>query len=429
MVLRTKKAIIDVLISHKCNNCESIFLVFQNVSDDIRKNNKKWMAAMRSNQDKMNDYKTRKKNENDQTYNKKKLFPPKPPSRKLLHKIISGYCNETSPVMFQEAGCAVCGRLTPIKDLCIKLKDMEFNKSLLASNGCTRQVRNNSKDNIEEIEGTVLAPLCDSVCRSCKIQLEDGKTPKMALANGLWLGDIPPELQNLTYMERLMIAKVRHSFCVVKADSRRYKLKANVICFSNPIAKVYRELPPSKQDIDEMIAFQFTGLCQPTPEDLKRTPLFARLHKVRIALEWLQLNHADYVDVTISNENINSYKDDEGVFVSCDYEKVDSETIDPLTTSVHGNDIFEGTSEGPCPFMVHGLTGEQFSNMNKTQVKAAALKHLKSNGKILYIGHNEKPQDTFYNPELFPSMFPHLFPFGLGGIQNSRHIVSDDKLK
>ena len=116
------------------------------------------------------------------------------------------------------------------------------------------------------------------------------------------------------------------------------------------------------------------------------------------------------------------YQEEEGVFVSCDYEKVDSEEVDPLTTSVHGNDTFEGTTEGPCPFMVHELTGEQFSSMNKTQMKAAALKHLKSNGKVLYISHAEKPQDTFYNPRLFPSMFPHLFPFGLGGIQNTRHV-------
>src|SRR5215468_12144420 len=104
-------------------------------------------------------------------------------------------------------------------------------------------------------------------------------------------------------MERLMIAKVRHSFCLVKADSFRYKLRANVICFSNPVSKVYNVLPPSKQELDEMIAFQFAGPCKPTPDDLRRTPLFVRLSKVTQALQWLRLNHIDYSDICISEEN------------------------------------------------------------------------------------------------------------------------------
>jgi hypothetical protein len=41
-------------------------------------------------------------------------FPPSPPSKRLMHKIISGFCNDTHPSKFEEAGCAVCGQLVVI---------------------------------------------------------------------------------------------------------------------------------------------------------------------------------------------------------------------------------------------------------------------------------------------------------------------------
>ncbi|KAF9470202.1 hypothetical protein BDN70DRAFT_821644, partial [Pholiota conissans] len=34
-------------------------------------------------------------------------FPPAPPSLNLIHRIITDYCQDTTPSAFQEAGCAV----------------------------------------------------------------------------------------------------------------------------------------------------------------------------------------------------------------------------------------------------------------------------------------------------------------------------------
>lgn len=50
-------------------------------------------------------------------------FPPKLSNDRLLHKIITGFCNDTHPSQFEESGCAVCGRLTPMKNL-VLLKDI-----------------------------------------------------------------------------------------------------------------------------------------------------------------------------------------------------------------------------------------------------------------------------------------------------------------
>ena len=44
-------------------------------------------------------------------------FPPDPPSNLLIESIIKGFCNDTTPRNFIEAGCAVCGRLSLIANM------------------------------------------------------------------------------------------------------------------------------------------------------------------------------------------------------------------------------------------------------------------------------------------------------------------------
>ena len=195
-------------------------------------------------------------------------------------------------------------------------------------------------------------------------------------------------------------------------------MKANVVCFSNPIPKVYNILPPAIDELDEMIAFMYMGPCRPTSEDLKRTPLLVRLNKVRKALDWLKLNHIDYQDLVISEDNMASYMSkDNNMPVGYDYEELYTNK-DGLSTAVNEDD---GTVEGPCPF-VHGLTGDQFANMSSKDKRAAALEHFhKGQKNVLFIGQDKAPQQTFNNPQLFPQMFPHLFLYGYGGVQNRLH--------
>src|SRR6202790_1635234 len=81
----------------------------------------------------------------------------------------------------------------------------------------------------------------------------------------------------------------------------------------------------------------------------------------------------------------------------------------------------DGTSEGPCPFIVHGLTGEEFSTKTMKTIKAIALQHLTSEGKMGAMGHPQPPESIHGNLQLFPSMFPWLFPYGLGGIGQCEH--------
>jgi hypothetical protein len=99
---------------------------------------------------------------------------------------------------------------------------------------------------------------------------------------------------------------------------------------------------------------------------------------------------------------------EEGPPVVVDYHP-SSSNKNPESTSVHDMEE-DGTTEGPCPFIVHGLTGEEISTKTMKTIKTIALLHLTSDGKILAIGHAETPESIYENPQLFPSMLPWLFP-------------------
>ena len=62
--------------------------------------------------------------------------------------------------------------------------------------------------------------------------------------------------------------------------------------------------------MDELLAFIFTGPCQPTEDDFHRTPLLVCHNKVARALEWLKLNHRYYSDLEISYNNLACYPED-----------------------------------------------------------------------------------------------------------------------
>jgi hypothetical protein len=350
----------------------------------------------------------------DKKYNKS--FPPPPPSQQLQHMIISNACDDMDPRQFVESGCAVCGRLTPLRNL-HKLVQSGSNLSILDEQGITRQERFYSTDPIKNLDGPAIEHSLDSICISCHTTIGKGKIPIMALANGKWIGEIPAELSCLSFAEQLLIARVRHNRCIVRVSSGMHKMRANAITFTNPIPKVYNILPPPLEDLDEVLAFIYTGPCKPTEADFARTPLLVRQNQVKVALDWLKLNHSDYYDLEISQKNLNQYPEC-GAPVVVDYRKSFSNK-NLESTAVNDSEEEDGTEAGKCPFVVHGLTGEEYTTKSLKALKAIALKHLTSNRKILAIGHEAQPESIYDNPQLFPQMLPWLFPYGLGGIGNT----------
>ena len=136
-----------------------------------------------------------------------------------------------------------------------------------------------------------------------------------------------------------------------------HKIIVNAVTFEHPMQKIYTVLPPPIEEMDEVLAFIFTGPCQPTEDDFRRIPLLVHQNKVAKALEWLKLNHRDYADLEISHKNLESYPEDSPPVV-INYRHSATNKI-PEATSVHDLELEHDTEEGMCPFTVHTLTSEK----------------------------------------------------------------------
>ena len=76
---------------------------------------------------------------------------------------------------------------------------------------------------------------CHYICKPCKNAVSCGKVPKFALARGLWIGKVPDELQDLSFAEQLLIARVRHNQCIFRVAKRMHKMIANAVTFEKNI--------------------------------------------------------------------------------------------------------------------------------------------------------------------------------------------------
>ena len=276
------------------------------------------------------------------------------------------------------------------------LEDIDL--SFLHQDGITRKERLNPSDPIADLDEPILDYNFDSICNKCYKSMTKKKIPIPALANGKWIGDVPTELSDLSYAEQMLVARIRHNHCIVRVSSGMHKMQANAITFANPTSKIYDKLPPHSSELDEVLAFIYTGPCKPTQSDFERTLMLVRQNKVANTLKWLILNHSDYYDVELSAKNLASYSDNVPPVV-VDYRH--SPRI-KIQTAVNDMDLEYGTETGKCPFVVHGITGEQYSNKTTKTLKAIALGHLTSNGRKLAIGHEKDPQSIYINPQLYP---------------------------
>jgi hypothetical protein len=204
------------------------------------------------------------------------------------------------------------------------------------------------------------------------------------------MGEIPEVLSDLRFVEKLLVARIYHNCCFVRVASGLRKMTSHVVAFESPVPKVYTALPPPIDDLDEVLAILFTGPCKPTEKDFARTPLLVRQNHVAKALECLKLNHSDYQDLDISYDNLAQYPED-GPPVSIEYRHATTNKV-AEGTSVFDDETEDGAENGDCPFVVHGLTGEDLDTKSVNCLKAIALRHLNSGGKVLAVGHGSKPE-------------------------------------
>ncbi|KAJ6582162.1 hypothetical protein B0H19DRAFT_1207673 [Mycena capillaripes] len=166
---------------------------------------------------------------------------------------------------------------------------------------------------------------------------------------------------------------------------------SHIIVYPQRPSAIARTLPPFLEDILTPVCVVFLGSKPPAAEWLKTkaTPLVVRVKINTNAVDQLP-------EESILPFHIQHIVPDAGIDVTTsDYVPGSNcSRFDVVVTDVDGS------------AHLHGLC-------------LAALNYMKKAGSnYIVIPHNPKPVNEFNNPHMFPVMYPTLFPYGLGGLEN-----------
>lgn len=92
----------------------------------------------------------------------------------------------------------------------------------------------------------------------------------------------------------------------------------------------------------------------------------------------------------------------------------------PERTITFDQEVDDRVKQGSCPFVVHSITGEQMLPKTVPALKGIALRHWNNEEAALAVGHSVEMQSIYNNPNLYPLIFPWLFPYGYGGIGTTK---------
>ncbi|CAF4565316.1 unnamed protein product, partial [Rotaria magnacalcarata] len=278
------------------------------------------------------------------------------------------------------------------------------------------------------------------LCNKCHEDLSSNKLPALSLSNLMWIGDVPQELQDLTLPEQKLIALYRHSSCVIKLcgitgdpSLAQSALKGNVITFPQNLSDIVKHLPLSPNELPDIIKIIFVGKTIPS-KDQVRSILTVRRERIRTALIWLHTNNILYKDIHIDHLLIDGFPLND--IPDCLWNTMsflkDIETSDVERSGYVDNDINpdELCLNGVVPLNMSALIDTSTTTISSNDVRH----HLKLrtnitdeitnlNDNIYLVPHEQSPVNEYFNTTFLPGLYPTLFPFGLGGVENERRSV------
>ncbi len=284
-------------------------------------------------------------------------------------------------------------------------------------------------------------------CKQCLNSLEADKLPSLSVANGMDFGKCPPELENLTIVEKMLIGAYRTSMCVVKfkeiagKGTEQRGLKGNCITFPQDIESITtslkaKSLPHDVDDLPEVVKVVYIGNSPPSKKQLQNV-LNVRRKKVLDALQWLKRHHKQYSSIPIDDDKMKKIPQDdipstvwetlhhsnEINIEQSSHQGYNSETIDNVLEGCLSEDIIDGEvvmeSTGVIDINANSVTSdEQTSAAARHLIENAKRNNIKE--KVTLVPHGDVPICEYNNPDMWTGGYPWLFPYGVGGPEDDR---------
>lgn len=229
-------------------------------------------------------------------------------------------------------------------------------------------------------------------------------------------GDLPVELQNLSFIEQLLIARIHPIVSLYKLRRGQFKYTGQVINFPQNVQEVYTSLPQKITDLTGVVTVR-----------VDRSDGFKDFHvhkeKVLNALLWLKNYNPFYHDIQISYDNLDELPSDDNIYRLTKGVDVTNEDLSH-DTNTEGNGL-EGTHwfSNDTDMMEESNEDEETIEykdvpnvINFSQKERIENKILSD--VLLFPSIGAVPINEFSNPGYITMAFPHLFPYGTADYSN-----------
>ena len=181
-------------------------------------------------------------------------------------------------------------------------------------------------------------------------------------------------------------------------------------------------MPPSIADVCTPICVIFVGSQKPSKQWLRThaKPLTVRREYVRRALQWLQAHNPLYDYATLQ-----TFPENDVLPYHIEHlEPKNSDDYEALTSQYEGPQAEVECCEPKQVLFENVVVMDVDGNASSNHLRAAAMRYIKEKGgSYVQIPHDSKPVNEFFNPELFPMIYPTLYPYSIGGFEDSRRQV------
>lgn len=385
--------------------------------------------------------------------------------------------------------CGVCARLLSMKEYEmreLRLLDIPHKERL-------RPYIANADQNVVEgmlleVEGVKLGSdgkTVTNVCKDCYRDLQSSKEdpPRYSLANNLWIGPRPVELEIMTLPEALLVAHVYPRVFTCKlwpkdgrganADTLQLALRGNVTSFElnvDAVGKMIqgRMMPRPLAILPHLISITFVGQRKLTKSSIKQTFRVRRQVVLNALICLKRINTRYYGDVIISDDALQALplddvpkelvqtilqETDETVldYENDTYVPIDEEQEEDLTREEGGPENTEdqegelnackqpqvdiSIASNVIPLQYLGQQDVELDRISANDLLAVGLSNLWEPGLegAYAVKHGNRPVSTFgYNPNssydtpannYWERAFPTLYPYGMGGPEIPRPVT------
>jgi hypothetical protein len=352
-------------------------------------------------------------------------FPPSAPDMKILYtNYYDGMMDLTNNFVCSSCGCIGHNRsdFVSISVDDVSLRHLQVDPSLVpydfASGVPTLDERHIMIDTLGIVNNSLNELPSLLICHTCQRNLKSDTRPRESLANYRWIGAVPHQLQDLTWIEELLIARAHLTGHIVRLQNRNttsfFGLKGHVILLPQDTTELLDILPLPPSSLPDIVRVVWVG--RPVRNiDVLRDHFSVRTNKIYDALLWLVENNEDYKDVTIDHSQFERWPP---IWVAEDLLAAvggleDGSDEDNARTGVASEDIDNPEMDGDLPLTTSGIVDID-SVSQPSQLKTLQHISLCKDEKTINVLTSNNILSEQTHRSYFTSAFPTIFPWGTG---------------